>query len=141
MTQMQNAVNLVLLNRIVGSYIIERRSPIGKYCFSQKLLTGELSTAHGYIPPCLSHKERQHAVQEHYEVRSCCRRGPRQQKWSGAPPHPPPGGRPFQGPMLGCKSKQERNRIGMQLRPHGYFTSSMGTSNRMGQFLPGTVEL
>ena len=30
------------------------------------------------------------------EVRSRCRRGPRRQKWSGAPPHPLSGGRPFQ---------------------------------------------
>ena len=51
-----------------------------------------------WLPQRLSHKERQHAVQEDCEVRGLCRRSPRQQKWSGAPPHPPPGGRPFQGP-------------------------------------------
>ena len=51
-----------------------------------------------WLPQRLSHKERQHAVQEDCEVRGRCRRSPRQQKWSGAPPHPPPGGRPFQGP-------------------------------------------
>ena len=51
-----------------------------------------------WLPQRLSHKERQHAVQEDCEVRGLCRRSPRQQKWSGAPPHPLRGVARFRGP-------------------------------------------
>ena len=56
---------------VVYSFTITSHSPeeghpspkvLGKYCFSQKLLTGELSTAHGYL--CASRRSRRLRGQE-----------------------------------------------------------------------------
>ena len=45
------------------------------------------------------------------EVRSRCRRGPRRQKWSGAPPHPLSGGRPFQVSNMAPKFQSFKFRV------------------------------
>ena len=70
---------------------------LGKYWFFFKQLTGELFYC-AWLPLHPSLKEGPHADPGDCEVRNPCRRSPTQQKWSGALPHPPPGGCPFQRP-------------------------------------------
>ena len=63
-----------------------------------KHLTGELFYC-AWLPLRPSLKEGPHSDPGDCEVRDPCRCSPTQQKeWSGASPHPPPGGCPFQGP-------------------------------------------